>query len=394
MQRDIEVAENVLSTLLRQQFDKQRMFFPLEVNADYQPGYGVTFRLPADFTTPIVFSIDRSNDFLAAPPVPPTKNVFSYSYEMDGEDEAEMERSMAEVEHHLKGMERQRKDIDHQRNSVVIKDKSIRIKDKTKLHSHADLDSLRDIYNGKMIDAAKSFLMDYADLISQLTPEERIIITNQGDQPRMWVGKLVNAPNRTHLSVEATKGDLTLYKQGKINMSQLESKIKVVNTESVTEVSPDLELLTSIFDRLYQPDLARTYFTHDRIYYERLKDYGVIYYMQVYSSNNEDYMHFSMPTLKLDNIDQEMRNKKVKEIYPQFETELKENILEYGRTIKSLEDHEVLAFNVRLTKCASCGIPSTLEISVKGSVLKDYASGKADKKTSFSKLMVKKGAEQ
>ena len=53
MDRDIAVAENVLSTLIKQQFSNQRTFFPLEIRGNYQPGYGVTFTLPADFTTPI-----------------------------------------------------------------------------------------------------------------------------------------------------------------------------------------------------------------------------------------------------------------------------------------------------------------------------------------------------
>src|SRR5688572_14467761 len=55
MQRDVEVAENVLATLIKQQFNNQRTFFPLEVNGSYQQGYGVTFTIPADFTTPIIF---------------------------------------------------------------------------------------------------------------------------------------------------------------------------------------------------------------------------------------------------------------------------------------------------------------------------------------------------
>src|SRR3954453_16094995 len=55
MDRDIAVSENVLVTLIKQQFVSQRTFFQLEVRGSYQAGYGVTFTLPADYTTPIVF---------------------------------------------------------------------------------------------------------------------------------------------------------------------------------------------------------------------------------------------------------------------------------------------------------------------------------------------------
>jgi hypothetical protein len=443
MKRDIEVAENVLGTLLRQQFDRQKMFFPLEVKGSYQPGYGITFRLPADFTTPIVFSFDgMGDDNFVFDMQPPAPGMYSYSYNINSDNEGEHEEM--EEEHERMEEERDRihdeqerirdeqkrieeeqeriqeeqqriqqeqqridsKQTDQRKRTVknvkvekdpqliVIKDKSRNPKDKIVQRKRANLDSIRNVNNAKMIEAAKDFLADYGDLISQLSPEEKIIITNQGEQPRMWVGKLMNSPNRTHLSIEVTKGDITQFKQGKMNHDQLMSKIKVVNTETVEAVEPDLELLSSIFDRLYQPDLARTYFTENRLYYERLKDYGVVYYMQVYSSNENDYASFSMPTLKLKDLDQKTRDEKVKSLYPEFEKELKENILEYGRTVKSLKDDEVLVFNVKLTKCKGCGIPSTLEVSVKGSVLKEYGNGKTDKASATNKLMIKKGADQ
>ena len=108
MERDMQVAENVLSTLLRQQFDKQRMFFPLEVKGNYQPGYGATFRLPADFTTPIVFSFDGENHenydmAWNVPPVPPVPGIYSYSnkvrkFHLDENELAEMQESQEEVE--------------------------------------------------------------------------------------------------------------------------------------------------------------------------------------------------------------------------------------------------------------------------------------------------------
>ncbi len=402
MERDVEVAENVLSTLLRQQFDKQRMFFPLEVSGNYQPGYGVTFRLPADFTTPIVFSFDHPNEELFInPPLPPDisfsqdfedNNEIEYDNENDKKDDEEGER-LNEKRNHNEDHDNDRDDkVIHRKKVIKLRDQDV--KRRHIKHRVGDLDSLRDTYNVKMIEAAKNFIIDYGDLISQLAPEERIVITNQGEQPRVWVGKLVNAPNRTHLSVEALKSDLSQYKQGKLNRNQLDSKIKVINTETIDKVEPDLELLSTIFDRLYQPDLARTYFTEDRIYYERLKDYGVVYYMQVFSSNQQDKTHFSMPTLKLEDVDQTTRDKKVKELYPEFVKELKENILEYGRTVKSLKDNESLVFNVRLTKCKGCTIPSTLEVSIKGDVLKDYGTGKLDKNAASNKIEIKKGVDQ
>jgi hypothetical protein len=194
--------------------------------------------------------------------------------------------------------------------------------------------------------------------------------------------------------VEALKSDLTAFRSGKISRDQALSKLTVVNTETVAEVEADLELLTTMFNRLYRVDLSKTFFTEDNIYYERLKDFGAIYYMNVFSSDEIAPQRFNMPTLGLMDVDLETRNKKIKEMYSQFEKDLKENILEYGRTVKSLKDNEALVFQVRVTRCPSCGIPSTLEYTVKGSTLKDYNNGKIDRNAALSKVTIKKGANQ
>jgi hypothetical protein len=372
MRRDLEVAENVLSTLIRQQFNNQRTFFPLEVHGSYQNGYGVTLTLPADFTTPIVFSMpsDGNNVFMFEDNMNELNPVrsYSYSYQMDSNGDVRYEDN---------------------RNSNTV-----RLKDKTKEKKRANIDSTKNAYNNKVVEAAKMFLVDYGDMISQLAPNERIVITNQGNQPRAWVNQYFDSPKRTHLSVEVLKSDLTALRQGKINRDQAMGKIAVVNTEAVTVVEPDLELLNSMFNRLYRVDLSKTFFTEDNIYYERLKDFGAIFYMNVFSSDEIAPQRFVMPTLGLDDVDLATRNKKIKEVYPRFEQELRENIVEYGRTVKSIKDNEVLVFQVRVTRCPECNIPSSLEFTVKGSVLKDYNNGKIDKNAALSKISVKKGPNQ
>ena len=366
MQRDIAVAENVLGTLIKQQFERQKMFFPLEIKSNYQPGYGITFYIPTDYTTPIVFSLDGTDNFIWREERVQGPGV-NYSYDERSSDN-QPERGGTET---------------------------IRLKDKSKEKSKLDMDSVRDLSNAKVIDAAKTFLVDYGDMITQLTPVERIIVSNRGDQPRVWVNKFFNSPNRSHLSIEVLKGDLTQYKENKITREQLLSKIKVINTESVDEVEPDLELLSSIFTRLYRPDLSKTFFIQDNIYFERLKDYGVVYYMQALSAQELGYTRrYIMPTVGLEDIDQETRDKTVKELYPKFEQDLKDNILEYGRTLKSLKDEEVLVFQVKMTRCVGCKIPSSLEYTIKSAVLKDFNNGKINKNGALAKFEIKKGTDQ
>ncbi len=361
MTRDIAVSENVLTTMIKQQFSNQRMFFPLEIYGQYQPGYGITFRIPADYTTPIVFtSITQDNSNTSIPVINSANGLYS-------------KREITEE---------------------PSRTNSDRLTDRASEKQMHDTDSLRGIFDNRVIEASKAFILDYGDMLTQLQSNEKIIVTNQGNQPRPWVNQFFNSSKRSLLAIEMLKSDLKLFKAGTISREQALAKIKVLKTETIPADDTDLELLASMINRIYRPDLSKTYFTENYVYYERMKDFGVIYYLQMISSNETGFQRYVMPTAGLSNIDLETRNKKVTELYPKFEQELKENIVEYGRTLKTLNDSESLVFQIRMTKCPECGIPSSLECSIKASVLKDFGAGKIDRHAAMSKIIIKAGPKQ
>lgn len=302
---------------------------------------------------------------------------FSYSFDLPDGEQAELTRVLDE--------------------EMRTKSETIRGTGRAKIASGRKIntDSMRAVSNDKVIEACKEFLADYGDLITQLPNNEKIIITNRGEGERIWYGAFVNSSKPSYLSVEANKSDITQFRQGKMSKEQFLKGVKVINSEMDDELQPDLELLSSIFNRLYRRDLSKTYFTEENIYYERLKEYGVIYYMQVFSSNQSEYDRtWIMPTVGLDGLSQAERDAKVKELYPQFERDIKTDILEYGRTVKSLKPEEVLVFNIQITKCQDCAIPASVEVSVKASILSDYGAGKITKEAALSKIIVKKGSIQ
>lgn len=397
MQRDIEVTENILSTLIKQKFEK-RSFFPMEVTGEYREGYGVTYRLPSHFNTVDLWNMGSGQNGITI-----VDGSFSYSFpdaieppEHEELEEAEIAKKRATVDRAVAERNRtkanQEMAVANGRNYLTT----------TSPRKKANTDSMRAVNSQRLIEASKEFIADYGDLIT-MPGNEKIVITNRGSEgEHIWYGSYNrNSSKPNYLSVEALRSDVADFRQGKINRATLIGKIKVVNTVLDDELQPDLELLSSIFNRLYRSDLSKTFFTEGNMYYERLKDYGVIYYMQVFSShggtegyynNNRKNNLYSMPTLGLESVTQEERDQKVKEIYPQFEKDIKADILEYGRTLKSLKENEELVFDIRLTKCK--GIPSSLELSIKNSVLTEYASGKISKEAAIAKFSVKKGANQ
>jgi hypothetical protein len=387
MQQDIEVAENILSTLIKQQFGK-RVFFPMEVHGSYTSGFGVTFRLPQN-SGAFAMIKDAGDDFamMIAPDAPGVTYSYSFSRtEEDGDHEEEQAmKKAATAEQRAKVAEKRSADAERQ---AVLAERKQGTTPRAR-RSSSNRDSLHAAADKRFLEVAKIFITDYGDLLSQLKPDERILITNRGDGSDFgykWGGEA----RRSLISVEAKRDDITQFRQGKITRDQFLSKLKIVNSESTDKLDPDLEVFASMFSRLYREDLSKTYYTEGDVNYERMKDFGVIYYMRVYSSVEQDEKAFYLPTIAAGNLSQTERDKKVKELYPAFEASIKDNLVEYGRTLRSLKDEEQIVFNVRLTKCVECGIPASIEVSVKESTLKDYAAGKINKLEAVGKVSVKR----
>lgn len=381
MMRDMEVAKNVLSTLIKQQFEK-RVYFPLNVEGEYVAGYGATFRLPGPLNESYAVSLEGASIVM---------NGYSFrSIPTPNADFQDVQRARQTETAGFGQDEVVSVTVTDKPNTKAIeKNKEPKVVGTKTIEGISD--SARATYNNHIIEASKNFLTDYGDLISQMPMTEKIVITNQNDGQRYF-----NKTKRAYISVEALKSDMSLFRQGKLSREDFISKIKIVNSETVPEVDPDIELFSSILSRLYQQDLSKTYFV-DRSginNYERLKDFGVIFYMQMRSSTQTINNLHTMPTLQLREIDKQTRDSKVKELYPVFEKEIKEHVLDYGRTIKSLKDDESLILNIRLTECKDCGIPASLELSLKESVLKDFNSGKLTKDAALTKINVKKGVNQ
>ena len=83
-----------------------------------------------------------------------------------------------------------------------------------------------------------------------------------------------------------------------------------------------------------------------------------------------------MPGVDQTGITEAERNEKVKELYPKFVEEFKQNLIQYGRSISSLEDGEMVMIRITMTKCNDCNLPTKLQFTVKQSVLKGYNQGR------------------
>ena len=357
MDRDISIAEDIISGLLTQGGQTKSYFGKSKVSGNYINDFGVIFNIP-----------------LKSGWWPMSINVY-------GDD-----------------------------GKIIITDK-----DKTyeyKLdedHVAGDYQEILEKGEDYIQDVMVSYLVDYADLIGQLKPTDKIMLKSESKGSVFVVGgsgysfKWKSSDDEDEdeyeeddeccddfgggyvLSAEVTKSDLSAYKSGKIDRDALIDRIQIEKTASVSETEPELELLSTIFRRLYRSDLSNTYFATRDPDYDRITKFGVIYKWRVYSSNVDGDKH-NMPTVDLYDLTSEDRNRKVEELYPMFLDQFRKNMVEYGRTLKGLDSDDILMFKIRMTECEGCTIPKSIDLSVKRSVLDDYEKQKIDLNTAAQRV--------
>ncbi len=344
MDRDLKIAENILGTLANS--NSNRYSFSRSIESNYVPGYGVIFSLPQ---TTLVYTT-RSGGNVAI--VAPSGQGFSYvtrDSDCDHCEETELDVNVSE------------------NNEEFVKEVTRQLEENMTI-----------------------FLVDYADLIGQLKPSDRIMINAKSSRNQVWIsGSNIRSGRSVGRTAEISKADLVAMKQGKSSREETVSKIKFSSTGD-EELARDLELFSSIFARLYEPDMSNTYYTSSRaLNYERLENLGAIYSMKVYSSSEDGGRH-TIRTTGESGLTREERNRKVNAMYPEFEQSIKENLLDYGRTIKSLKANEVLIFKIRMTECKGCEMPKEIEVSLQASVLNDFDSGKLSRNDALAAITIKK----
>ncbi|WP_420315901.1 hypothetical protein [Ekhidna sp.] len=341
MNRDLKIAENILSTLASGE-GRVKIFNNVESN--YIPEFGVVFSIPQ---SSYVYAVSGSGNVVYST----GSGASAYVIASDRDDD---EDAVTEI----------------------------------KVREEIKADEIAKQGEQKVRDLMTTFLVDYADLIGQLNSSHKIVVQSKGKNERFFVGGQ-NASKMSELSAQLSKGDLITYKQGKIDRDELIKRIEF-NSNANSEVSRDLELFATIFSRLYEPDLSSTYYMSSRnVGYTKLDGLGVTFNMKFYSSTSDRGKH-TIRTTGESGLTQEERDQKVDAMYPIFEKSFLENILDYGRTVKSLKDDEMLMFKVRLTECKGCEMPKEIEVSVKSGTLKKYDNGSLSKEKALKEITVKR----
>lgn len=360
MQRDLEISKNILATLLKDEMGG--LVSGRSISADYVAGFGVIIKVPS----PLVFN--RVGGGLIHNYPRHATQTSSVGVINNGRSTMIQRGVNVDVDTDVDENEEKSTGTDSDQKQKRIKNRKVESYSYTITSSDdgtiTSRDSIPDVEEVIVV-----FLEDYADLIGQLKPEDKIMIKQQASGHSfsfIWTDDngVTQSKEESNgaLSVTTTRQNISDFKSGKIDKKRFREQL-VIAREQPAKKAADLEIFASTIKQYFSPQYSKSFFTDEKPDYERIEGLGVIFDMNTYSAYVRKGLYY-FPAEQNEEMDDKARKQKVEELYPVFVEDLKAFMVDYGRTIRSLTNDEKVIVKVRLTRCDNCDIPQQIELSI------------------------------
>ncbi|MDN5200830.1 hypothetical protein QQ008_05645 [Fulvivirgaceae bacterium BMA10] len=261
----------------------------------------------------------------------------------------------------------------------------------------------------------KVFFEKYADLLTHLNDNDKILVIvdnlsagsyqvflNRLDRRGRNVTRMED--NFQKLMAQASFKDVKDYRTNKLSKSQFESKISFSKNVDKNEVDEEYEILAGIFDNLFKSDAELNFNFKRNSTFERLNGFGVIYYVglqenyfavgystqsQLGYTNQTRAIGRAITTQKSD-----AKEEKPDKSYLKLEEKLKTYMVQYGKTLRSLGNNEVLMVTANLPNCYDCSSPQKIDLILDASILRDFDQGKMPLDKAVSLIKVRRQARK
>lgn len=400
MERDIDIMEKVLNELFKNSSAANRsraIYISSDRGAQgsYVPGYGVLFIAPAysvRMGSGFAYTSSSSSSSSSVTVVRPAPNVVAGrapEVHVVQTDEREKVKEKAKNEKDKSG-----------RNDAPPKDPRIIAKSRT--------DSVLQAHTALITSNMREFLVNYADAIGQLSPNERVMVVyneNARSGHSFISGCNDCGPeSMPRISAEVKREDLASYRAGKLNRKDLESRIRINQDNQSRENFAEYKVFAGILQSLY-PVSQEVSYKVNNISYHLLPSFGVIYLIDMSlrhkgstvvrvrsgetfatATTSSGGSTTSSVTTK---AQADSALNRVKEnAYVQFKKDIRETMLDYGRTLRNLSADQVILLSVALPACKGCNVPERANVSVKRSVLEAYESNKMSREQALEAISI------
>ena len=400
--KEIEIAENILASLLQQEIEVADDIVIINSNGSSGNVEGTYIE---DFGA--LFTIGGESSFRGISIGGNSKIATAYNYRYNLKGIAKLQERLPYtiyLDSDGKRIRKQDRDRDGNDQNVEAEASS------EVVEGYDDFEFFKKV--------SRDFFVDYGYLMKGIKSNEKVLIRyvrnnnvavvidgwNQGDgwsslRDKDWDDE------RGVYTAMVLKSDIEALQRGNLSETQFENKIAYTEGEEVETESKDMKLINSIFSRLYKDDLSGSECISSRSTprSEYIPDLGLVVNMRMNTRcrgsrgfgsrlelfrEGQGFFTLLDPEEDEDEEENEDRENAAKS-YPEFLSTLKENVVEYGSIAKSLEEGEVLVFNVAFSGCRDCKlIPEQLSITAKQATLAAYRQGKLSLEKAVEQLNI------
>jgi hypothetical protein len=197
------------------------------------------------------------------------------------------------------------------------------------------------------------------------------------------------------MTAEISASDLNAYTTGDISQTEVFSRIKNRTYDSSKDEMLDAKILAGIFDDMFKNTYDGYLYRAGSASWTYFEGFGLMYNVNL-SSGRNGYSISTNPggqsviTVGGKSQKSEEFYKDIKAKYPAFEKSVKETMIKYGRTLKSIKSNEFLILNVGLNANNLSGLPKSIQFMVSKSDIDAYTKGSKSLEQVMEKVSLKK----
>lgn len=364
MQRDIKIMESILEELFKTRWEAKgsnvsiassgNLFFrsSKDIRGTYLPDYGVIFTIPA--SSPGILALgDGSNE-----------EGYSYSFR------------------------------------------------------YSDTSTRKEINQENVTERIKEFLREYGSTIGQLDADDKIMVIYntraQSSASAIFIGKNDNVKrqNIPTISVVAKKSDLESYRSGKINATELGSRYSVSTAGEDEKERLDLKVMANIFETALKEQDEKAFRIRGSVSHLYLDNFGALFFFDARYASASRTFFFNMPEIaRFEISDEEKRaqvevesvledelsesrqkqketKEEIKKSYDEFVANLKEYLVDYGRTLSSVTSNQFILLSATVSSTID-EVPERVDLQIKKSVLDLTDKGNMSRNEAVNSIVVR-----
>ena len=267
------------------------------------------------------------------------------------------------------------------------------------------------------------FLMNYGSTIGQLDNDDRIMViygaTTSGRRMNLsevLTGQTVADQDEKEspvVSVSVSAKALKDYRRGDLTSDAMKDEIEIAASEG--KEYPDLKVMGNIYETALR-DNDGYFRMMGSVSYLMLDNFGAIFSFDVrYTTNREGILGFlngnppggrfmgqggqgqemrgnprnepGAPQPNSD-IDQEELEENILKAYDTLRTNIKEYLVDYGRTLMSVDSQKHILTSLEISGIGVNSIPERVDFQIKKSVLEDLDKGRISREEAIKKVVV------